>query len=137
MPTRPELRLVPGATPARARRQLPAAVTNRRAPFVLLVLALLVGTTLSLLVLNTAIAVDSLKATSLKAANTQRAQEVQRLQQEVTDAGTPEKVAAEAKKAGLIPAGNAGFLVIGRNGQSTLRGTPEPAAPTTEPPAGG
>lgn len=135
-PTRPELRLVPGATPARTRRPLPA-VAHRRAPFVLLVLALLVGTTLGLLVLNTAIAVDSLKATSLKAANTQRTQEVQRLQQEVTNAGTPEQIAAAAKKAGLIPAGNAGYLVIGSNGQSTLRGTPEPAAPSTDAPAGG
>ena len=136
-PTRPELRLVPGATAARARRPVPAGAARRRAPFVLLVLALLVGTTLGLLVLNTAIAVDSLKATSLKAANTDRAQEVQRLQQEVTNASTPQKIAADAKKAGLIPAGNAGYLVIRRNGQSTLRGTPEPAAPSTDAPAGG
>jgi len=137
MPSRPELRLVPGSAPARARRALPAVVAHRRAPFVLLVLALLIGTTLGLLVLNTAIAVDSLKVTSLKAANSQRAEEVQRLQREVTTAGTPEQIAAEAKKAGLIPAGNAGYLVIGRNGQSTLRGTPEPAAPSTATPGGG
>jgi hypothetical protein len=130
LPSRPELRLVPGVAPERTRRRLPAAVAHRRAPFVLLVLALLVGTTLGLLVLNTAIAVDSLKVTSLKSANDQRAQEVQRLQREVTTAGTPEQVAADAKKAGLIPAGTAGYLVIGRNGQSTLRGTPVPAAPS-------
>ena len=74
----------PGATP-RARRRArdrssgssrvspraraagrPRSLRHRRAPFVLLVVALLVGTTLGLLVLNTAIAVDSLKATQLR-----------------------------------------------------------------------
>ena len=54
--------------PCRAAR--PASLLrHRRAPFVLLVVALLVGTTLGLLVLNTAIAVDSLKATQLRADN--------------------------------------------------------------------
>ncbi|MGZ4605311.1 MAG: hypothetical protein ACXVX8_06035 [Blastococcus sp.] len=137
-PTRPELRLVPGTAAASPRRRhLPAAVARRRAPFVLLVVALLVGTTLGLLVLNTAIAVDSLKATSLKAANTQRAQEVQRLQQQVVTAGTPEQIVRSATAAGMIPAGSAGYLVIGTDGKSTLRGIPAPAAPPTATPSGG
>jgi hypothetical protein len=136
-PARPELRLVPGVSPARPRRRVPAAVAHGRAPFVLLVLAMLVGTTLGLLVLNTAIAVDSLKATSLKAANTQRAQQVQRLQRQVVDGGTPEQIADAATAAGMIPAGSAGYLVIGSDGHSILRGTPAPAAPPTSVPAGG
>jgi hypothetical protein len=127
MPSRPELRLVAGESQARPRRPLPAA-SYRRAPFVLLVVALLVGTTLGLLVLNTAIAVDSLKATALRSANAQRSQEVQRLQQQVVTAGTPEQVAGDAARAGLVPAGRPGFLVIGPDGRSTLRGAPEPAA---------
>ena len=137
-PTRPELRLVPGAAVASPRRRrLPDAVAHSRAPFVLLVVALLVGTTLGLLVLNTAIAVDSLKATSLKAANAQRAQEVQRLQQQVVNDGTPEQVARSATAAGMIPAGSAGYLVIGTDGKSTLRGIPAPATPPTATPSGG
>jgi hypothetical protein len=40
---------------------------------VLLVVGMLVGTTLGLLFLNTAIAVDSLKATQLRTQNTERA----------------------------------------------------------------
>jgi hypothetical protein len=112
--------------------------TSRRTPFVLLVVALLVGTTLGLLVLNTAIAVDSLKATALRSANAQRSQEIQRLQREVITAGTPEQVAADAAKAGLVPAGQPGFLVIGPDGRSTLRGVPQAAprpapAPATTP----
>jgi hypothetical protein len=103
------------------------AVSRRRTPFVLLIVALLVGTTLGLLVLNTAIAVDSLKATALRSANAQRSQEVQRLQRQVITAGTPEQVAADAAKAGMVPAARPGFLVIGPDGRSTLRGVPEAA----------
>jgi hypothetical protein len=122
---RPELRLVPPAAPAAARRAR-RGLRNRRAPFVLLVVALLAGTTLGLLILNTAIAVDSLKATQLRTENAQRAQEVQRLEQEVVSGSTPAEVAEAAVEAGLIPAGPAGYLVIGPDG-SVLRGTPEPA----------
>lgn len=139
LPSRPELRLVAGEGQARPRRPVPVT-TSRRTPFVLLVVALLVGTTLGLLVLNTAIAVDSLKATALRSANAQRSQEVQRLQRQVITAGTPEQVAADAAKAGLVPAGQPGFLVIGPDGRSTLRGAPQaaprpPAAPASTPKA--
>jgi hypothetical protein len=96
------------------------------------VVALLVGTTVGLLVLNTAIAVDSLKATQLRTENAERVQEVQRLEQQVVTAGTPAEVARAAVAAGLIPAGTAGYLVIGRDGRSVLRGTPEPAGSDAE-----
>ncbi|HVD29940.1 MAG TPA: hypothetical protein VNC79_15775, partial [Mycobacteriales bacterium] len=108
-------------------RRPASLLRNRRAPFVLLVVALLVGTTLGLLVLNTAIAVDSLKATQLRAENAERAQEVQRLEQQVVSGGTPAEVARAATEAGLVPAGAAGYLVIGPDGSAVLRGTPEPA----------
>jgi hypothetical protein len=138
VPARPELRLVP-AVPARSRRRVAPLLGSRRAPFVLLVVAMLVGTTLGLLILNTAIAVDSLKATQLRAANAERAQKVQSLEQQVVAGGTPEQIAAAAVAAGLVPAGPAAFLVIAPDGSSTLRGTPEPAtappAPATPSPA--
>ncbi|HEY0401431.1 MAG TPA: hypothetical protein VGD09_05390, partial [Blastococcus sp.] len=95
--------------------------------FVLLIVALLIGTTLGLLVLNTAIAVDSLKATQLRADNAHRAQEVQRLEQQVVSSNTPAEVARAAVAAGLVPAGPAAYLVIEPDGGSVLRGTPEPA----------
>jgi len=129
-PVRPELRLVTGPVPARAPRS-----SRSRAPFVLLVLALLVGTTLSLLVLNTAIAVDSLKATSLRHENDRRVQEEQLLRQEVIDGSTTQRIAAEAKKAGLVPAATPGYLVVQPHG-SSLRGVPTPAtAPATPTPS--
>jgi hypothetical protein len=128
---RPELRLVPGTAPARPVHRT-SFLRHRRAAFVLLVVALLVGTTVGLLVLNTAIAVDSLKATQLRTENAERAQEVQRLEQQVVTAGTPAEVARAAVAAGLIPAGTAGYLVIGPDGTSVLRGTPEPAGSDAE-----
>ena len=142
----PAGRCPPGRSCAWCRRCRPAPgggslrrFGSGRAPFVLLVVALLVGTTLGLLILNTAIAVDSLKATQLRAANAERAQKVQSLEQQVVAGGTPERIAAAAAAAGLVPAGPAAFLVIAPDGSSTLRGTPEPAAappaPATPSPA--
>jgi hypothetical protein len=94
---------------------------------VLLVVALLVATTLGLLILNTAIAVDSLKATQIRADNAERAQQVQRLQQQVVSAGTPAEIARAAVAAGLVPAGPAAYVVIAPDGTSEVRGTAEPA----------
>ncbi len=104
-----------------------SAVGVYRARLVLLVVTLLVATTLGLLFLNTAIAVNSLKATQLAAANEDRAQEVQRLEQEVIAGGTPAELAAAAREAGLVPAGAAAYLVVGEDGTVTLRGEPVPA----------
>jgi type II secretory pathway pseudopilin PulG len=116
------------AAPApRPRRSARTALRSRRAPFVLLVVALLAGTTLGLLVLNTAIAVDSLEATRLRADNAQRAQDVQRLEQQVIDGNTPAAIAQAAVEAGLVPAGPAAYLVVGEDGTVTLRGEAVPA----------
>ncbi|WP_218938607.1 hypothetical protein, partial [Modestobacter altitudinis] len=82
--TGPHLRLVPPArttptrVPARAHR-----TGRRRAPFVVLVVGLLVTTVLGLLLLNTAVAVDSLDATEQRQANAEQAEGVARLEQQV------------------------------------------------------
>jgi len=100
---------------------------------VLLVVTLLLATTLGLLFLNTAIAVNSLKATQLAAANEDRAQEVQRLEQQVIAGGAPAELAAAAREAGMVPAGPAAYLVVGEDGTVTLRGEAQPAeAPEPE-----
>ena len=138
-PRPPELSVVtptvtPTTTAGRSLRRTRTQASTRRAPFVLLLVALLVGTTLGLLILNTAIAVDSLKATQLQAENAERAQEVQRLEQRVVSGGSPAQIASAAVAAGLVPAGPAAYLVIAPDGTVTLRGTPEPAVdPATEP----
>jgi hypothetical protein len=133
--SRPELRLVQGVSATRHRRPV-SLLRHRRAPFLLLVVALLVGTTLGLLVLNTAIAVDSLKATQLRTANTQRQEELQRLEQQVVSGSTPAEVARAAVAAGMVPAGVPGHLVIGPDGSTVLRGTPRPAPAAGAAPGG-
>jgi hypothetical protein len=128
--TRPELRLVP-TVGARPRRGTRGALLSRKATFVLLMVAMLSLTTVGLLVLNTAIAVDSLQASKAREANAARAQEVQRLEREVVSGATPAEIAREAVDAGLVPAGVPGYLVIGPEA-TAMRGNPEPA-PEPEP----
>ncbi len=129
---RPDLRVVPVAPARRAAAGTALRLGERRTPFVLLVVALLVGTTLGLLFLNTAIAVDSLRASQLRAENAELAQDVQALQQRVVSGGTPAALAAAATAAGMVPAGSAAYLVIAQDGSSTLRGEVSPA-PEPEP----
>ncbi|MEI4271003.1 hypothetical protein TEK04_04650 [Klenkia sp. LSe6-5] len=132
---RPQLRLVtaPVGTPTRARRVVGAR--PRRAPFVVLLVGLIAATALGLLALNTAIAVDSLRASQQRAANTELSRQVDRLEQQVTQQRTPEQLAADAAAAGLVPAGTVGHLVLGPDGTSVVRGTPAPAAAPEPDPA--
>jgi cell division protein FtsL len=133
VPSRPQLRLVPPAvTPTRVRRTVTA---GRRAPFVLLVVLMLVGTTVSLLLLNTAIAVDSLEANQRRAAIADQAQEVDRLEQQVVTGSTAAQLARTAADAGLVPSGAAAHLVLGADGTSAVRGEAVPAEPPTVAPA--
>lgn len=136
---RPQLSVV-APLPARPRRAPRTALRHRRAPFVLLVVALLAGTALALLVLNTAVAVDSLEATRMRADNAERAQEVQRLEQRVVESNTPAAIARAAIEARLVPAGVAAYLVLDPEGDPVLRGEPVPAEAPPAPadgPAGG
>jgi hypothetical protein len=94
---------------------------------VLLVVLMLVGTTVSLLLLNTAIAVDSLEATQRRAAIADQAQQVDRLEQQVVTGGTAAELARDAADAGLVPSGAAAHLVLGPDGTSAVRGEAVPA----------
>jgi hypothetical protein len=82
----------------------------------------------SLLLLNTAIAVDSLDDTRMRTANAEQAQQVAELQQRVVDGSTAAQLAREASAAGLVPAGAAAHLVLGADGTSVVRGTAAPAS---------
>ncbi|WP_369133237.1 hypothetical protein [Modestobacter sp. I12A-02662] len=122
---RPQLRLVPDRPgTGRARR---TRLRSRRGPFVVLVVGLLVATTVGLLLLNTAIAVDSLEVTRQRAANAEQAEEVARLEQQVVAADTAAELARAATAAGLVPPGAAAHLVLQPDGTSVLLGTAVPA----------
>jgi hypothetical protein len=94
---------------------------------VVLLVGLLVATTLGLLLLNTAIAVDSLNATQQRQANADQADQVARLEQRVVDADTAGALARAATAAGLVPPGDAAHLVLQPDGSSVLLGTASPA----------
>jgi hypothetical protein len=133
--TGPQLRLVPPArtTPTRPTARAPRTA-RRRAPFVVLLVGLLVATTLALLLLNTAVAVNSLDATHQRAANAEQAQQVARLEQRVVAADTAAELARAATAAGLVPSGAAAHLVLQPDGTSVLLGTADPApAPVPAP----
>jgi cell division protein FtsI (penicillin-binding protein 3) len=134
---RPELRVVPSEPVRRVTGRPAGARGERQAPFVLLVVGLLVASTLGLLVLNILRDLDSIAATELREKNALAAQEVQALQREVVGRDTPAALAAAATAAGLVPAGSAAYLVIAPDGSSTLRGAvspaPEPVKPSRVP----
>jgi hypothetical protein len=94
---------------------------------------MLVATTVSLLLLNTAIAVDSLEASQRRAAIADQAQQVDRLEQQVLTGSTAGELARDAADLGLVPSGAAAHLVLGPDGTSAVRGEAVPA----EPPADG
>jgi hypothetical protein len=124
----PQLRLVPPARTTPTRVPTGARRTQRRrAPFVVLLVALLVSTVLGLLLLNTAIAVDSLDATQQRQANAEQAKQVARLEQKVVAADTAGELARAATAAGLVPPGSAAHLVLQPDGSSLLLGTATPA----------
>jgi cell division protein FtsB len=135
--TGPQLRLVPPArttparVPSRSRR-----TARRRAPFVVLLVGLLVATVLGLLLLNTAIAVDSLDATQQRQANAEQAEEVARLEQQVVAADSAAALARAASEVGLVPPGDAAHLVLQPDGSSVLLGTATPAPDPDDPTAG-
>jgi len=121
-----------------------AASVAPRAPFVLLVLALLGGGLVLLLLLNAALAADSFRQRELQrqigALNLQE----QELQRTVADLQAPGALAEQARKLGMVPSGEPGFLVLMPDGTFRIVGTPTaatvppkptPAKPTTKPPA--
>jgi hypothetical protein len=115
-------------------RLLPASTTTApRAPFVLLVLALLGGGLVLLLLLNAASAADSFRQRELQkqiaAANIQS----QELQRKVATMQAPAALADAARKLGMVPSGDPGFLVLLPDGSYRIVGTPTPAAAPPKP----
>lgn len=115
-PQQPVLRLLPTPPP-----QL------RRGPFIVLVLALVLLGTVGLLVLNTVIAADSFRAEQLIRRNAELAVAEQELQRQVAEGLSPGALAEAARRLGMVPAGQPGFIVVGPDGSIVIQGTPVPA----------
>ncbi|MCZ4121585.1 hypothetical protein [Streptomyces sp. H39-S7] len=111
-------------TPARS-------ATAARAPFVLLVVALLAGGLISLLLLNGAVNQDSFELNRLQKDTTTYTDEEQALQQDVDRYKAPDALNRRARELGMVPGGNPAFL----NPDGTVRGDPTEAeaAPSPSP----
>ncbi len=105
-----------------------------RTPFVLLVLGLLGGGLVGLLLLNSASAADSFSQQRLQEDTAALQLRQEQLAREVTTLDAPGSLAAAAARLGLVPAGQAGFLVLKPDGSAAVVGTPAPATSPPPPP---
>lgn len=109
----PRLRVVP--PPARART---------RVPFVVLCMAVLAASLLSVLLLNTSMAQGEYTRYELATRLAQSAQRQQQLTTELDTAASPETLAERAGGLGMVPSGTGGYL---RLADGAVLGNPVPA----------
>jgi hypothetical protein len=106
---RTETRTGPGARPRTAARS--------KTPFILLVVGLLGSGLICLLVVNTTLAAASYRINALQQSNTQAAQRVQELQEQVATAESPSSIEQRAFQLGLRMQPVLNFVDL-RNGRS-------------------
>jgi hypothetical protein len=115
----------PDPRPLRVAPPLPVLVP--RAPFIALVLVLVVGGVLGILVLNTKINENAFRLHDLREKQTDLDQRQQDLEQRLADYESPNNLAAAACKLGLVPAGAPAFI---RLPDGRVIGVPQPATGT-------
>ena len=127
---------LPSPLTARPQRYLRLVTQRRsqaaRAPFVLVVVALLLTGLLGLLVLNTVLAQDAFRLHKLQVDARTLADREQALQRQVSDLQSPHALAARATSLGMVPGGSPTFL---RLSDGKILGRAEPAAVAVRPPA--
>lgn len=115
-----------GEAPQRQLQVLPGGAQRAaRAPFVLLVVAVLAGGLLGLLRLNIALAADALTLSDLKHTNTTLTDQVQALDQRLDVEASPARLAARASTLGMVPNPNPAFI---RLSDGRVLGSPTPGA---------
>ncbi|HEY0486152.1 MAG TPA: hypothetical protein VGD72_07880 [Mycobacteriales bacterium] len=119
--TRPGLRVVP-----------PTSVPAARAPFVVLVLGLLVAGLVSLLMLNTLVNENSFRIHALQQEQTKLDLRAQQLQREIDNREATPALARAATRLGLVPAGTPAFIELP---SGKVLGVPTPARRTPAPKA--
>jgi hypothetical protein len=103
----------------------PLPVLVPRAPFILLVLVLVVGGVLGILVLNTKINENAFRLHDLQQRQADLDQRQSELEQQLADYESPNNLAAAACKLGMVPAGAPAFI---RLPDGKVVGVPEPAS---------
>ena len=96
---------------ARAARQArDGAPPTSRTQFILLVLAMLGGGLVCLLLINTTLAAASFRISNLQQANTQAAQRIQQLQQQVSTDQSASSIEQRALRLGMLPQPTLNFI---------------------------
>jgi hypothetical protein len=123
IPSRERERRQPWVTPVDEPSPLPIALP--RAPFLILIVALVVAGVLGVLVLNTKINENSFRLNDLR--NNQAALDLQeqQLQRDLADRESPGNLRAAATRLGLVPAGTPAFINLP---DGRVVGVPQPAA---------
>lgn len=108
-----------------------------RAPFVVLLIAVLALGVAGVLYLNTKIDESGLRVEQAKAASAQLRLQIEELERTVAERSATPRIAAEARALGLVPAGDAAILTLNSNGTTTLLGDPHQAVAAGTGAAGG
>ncbi|GAA4254026.1 hypothetical protein GCM10022255_057120 [Dactylosporangium darangshiense] len=90
----------------------PAPVSAPRAPFVALVLVLVLSGVIGILVLNTRIAENAFKLDALKTKQSNLDRDEERLRSDLANKESPVTLASRAKQLGLVPSRTPAFLVL-------------------------
>jgi cell division protein FtsB len=113
-------------TPPSRRSRRDAA--RARAPFALLILALLAGTLVGLLLLNTELAQNAFTLSELQQNNAQLQQREQQLVEGIAEENAPGVVAQKARGLGMVQVSRPAYIDA-RTGRVTVNGTRPPATP--------
>jgi hypothetical protein len=112
--TKPDQHRAPDTTSTspRLRAAPPAPVSAPRAPFVALVLVLVLAGVIGILVLNTRIAENAFKLDALKTKQTGLDRDEERLRSDLANKESPVTLASRAKQLGLVPSRTPAFLLL-------------------------
>jgi|GEM_PF-2949702 len=116
----------------------PPPVLTPRAPFVLLVLVLVIGGVLGILMLNTKINENAFRLADLQRHQIQLDLQEQQLAQDLAEQGSSGSLEAAARRLGLVPSGKPAYLRLpdGRVFEMPQPATGEPGT-TSQPATGG
>ncbi len=98
-----------------------------RVPFVVALIIVLGGGVGGVLYLNTKTDESGIRTEQAQQAAAQLRLEIEALNRSIAAQNATPKIAAEARKLGLVPAGDAAILIVDKNGKSRLVGSPAPA----------
>lgn len=120
-----------GTASAQSRRRLrvapPLPVTVARAPFVAMLLVIVVAGVVGILVLNTMINANQFRLNNLQNQQAGLDQQEQQLKQNLAQQESPGSLVAAARKLGLVPAGTLAYI---RMPNGTVVGVPQPSTRT-------